>query len=517
MFMERIWSRGILGGVLAVFFCTHFALAAVEAGGILSFGNEDKNIVLYIQDPGENYEIQCQIGTSEVEKIESHPIAQEAVPIETIILLDNSLSVVDKYRPMIRTVMSELAANRMNGEQFTIAVFSDQIEYLVEKCTDYAQVKQVIDGITYHDQETYLTDVLYSMLSDMNKKQNIENKAALKRIIIISDGVDNKSIGYTKEELYGALEKTPYPIFTLGCTYKKNNEQLKNMFALSRMTGGESWLMDDVSDPMEIVNGVSSLNRALKVVVTPKETDCDGTRRGINLIVRSGDKSVSDSVEMTMPFVTIAETVESSTEELSQKPLDEIVVTEVVTEPAETKSESPGELSGALMIGGGVLLSGMIAGAIIFLRRRHEEKERFVRADPKTDQRMNGNGRKHVTQMADGEEVIQKRSTMFVWGQEAAHTLILEDVNNPIRRFEVSLDTSILVGYDEECQIHLDYEETVSGRHCRIYGINGKIFVENLSQSNGTYVDGQKITGAVEIFTGCVLKLGNLKMRVEIR
>ena len=104
-----------------------------------------------------------------------------------------------------------------------------------------------------------------------------------------------------------------------------------------------------------------------------------------------------------------------------------------------------------------------------------------------------------------------------MWGQEAARTLILEDVANPIKRFEVSLDTSLLVGYDRDCRICLNYEETVSGKHCRIYTSDGKVYVENLSRSNGTFVDGKKIGSPVEIYTGCVLKLGNLQMRVEIR
>ena len=276
----------MIGCLLALCFCAHTVLAA-DANGILSFGTEGKDIVMYVQNPGEGCEIQCQVGTSEAEKIESHPIEQETVPIETIILLDNSLSVVEKYRPTISAVMSELAANRMNGEQFTIAVFSDEINYLVEKCSDYAQVKQAVDNITYNNQETYLTDVLYHLLSEIKEEDNTENKAPLRRIVIISDGVDNKSIGYTKEELYAALEKMPYPIYTVGCTYKENNEQLKNMFALSRMTGGASWLLDDVSDYMEIVNGISSLNQALKIVVTPQEKDCDGTTKGIHLRVDS--------------------------------------------------------------------------------------------------------------------------------------------------------------------------------------------------------------------------------------
>ncbi len=86
----------------------------------------------------------------------------------------------------------------MNGEQFTIAVFSDEINYLVEKCSDYAQVKQAVDNITYNNQETYLTDVLYHLLSEIKEEDNTENKAPLRRIVIISDGVDNKSIGYKR-------------------------------------------------------------------------------------------------------------------------------------------------------------------------------------------------------------------------------------------------------------------------------------------------------------------------------
>ena len=523
MFMKKTWSRGIITGLLTVLLCTHVALAAVGSGEILSFGTEGKNIVLYVRAPGDNCEFQCQVGTSEVEKIESHPIEKEEVPIETIILLDNSLSVVEKYRPTIRTIMSELAANRMNGEQFTIAVFSDEIHYLAEKCTDYVQVKQAIDGITYNNQETYLTDVLYTMLSKMNQENNTENKATLKRIVIISDGVDNKSIGYTKEELYDALEKTPYPIYTLGCTYKNNNEQLKNMFVLSRLTGGESWLLDDVSDPMTVIDSISSLNQALKVVVTPKDKDCDGTRKGINLTVKSGEQSVSDSIEIVMPFRTVPETTKAPATEPPTTAPPATTAPVPTTQAAVPEPEASGlsaRLVRSLIAASGVLLIGFIVGLLVFLKRSRQKRDAFQPAGPKTNDNKSdagGNASRHVTQIAGSEEISQQRSTMFVWGQEAARTLILEDVANPVKRFEVSLDSAVLVGYDAECQICLNYEETVSGKHCRIYGSDGKIYVENLSRSNGTYMDGKKIVSSAEIYTGCVLKLGNLKMRVEIR
>lgn len=509
--MKKIWGKGIAAGILAAAFCVQLIFAAYT-GGIYSFAVKDKDIILYVQNPGDGCEIQCQIGTSEAEKIESHPIAEEEVPIETIILLDNSLSVTEKYRPLIRTVMSELAANRMEGEQFTIAVFSDQIQYLVQKSKDYAQVKQVIEGIAYQDQETYLTDVLYTMLAEINK----ENSTTLKRIVIISDGVDNKSIGYTKEELYAALEKTPYPIFTLGCTYKNNNEQLKNMFALSRTTGGESWMLDEVSDPMTIIQKIAELNQTLKVVVTPKDKECDGTKKGINLVLKSGEQSISDSIEVMMPFHTIEET---TTEEVKPVPETTILIptTEAISdipEPEEKNNFLP-----FIFIGGGLLITGLLIVLTVVLIRRQKKKNQFVSAQPKRDidtPGIHADTAKRATEMM-GVKETPERSTMFVWGEEAVHTLILEDINNPIRRFEVSLDSSILVGYNDECQIRLNYEETVSGRHCRIYGQNGRIYVENLSRSNGTYMNDKQIVGAAEIYTGCILKLGNLKMRVEVR
>lgn len=510
MFMKKTWPRYIISGLSACILCFCIVSAAAQPGEILSVGTEKDAIILYIQDPGGDFEVQCQIGTSEAEKIESHPIKDETVPIETIILLDNSLSVVNKYRPTINTIMSELAANRMNGEQFTIAIFSDQLQYLIQKCADYTEVKQAIDGINYNDQETYLTDVLYSMLSGFNT----ENSTVLKRIVIISDGVDNKSIGYTKEELYSALEKTPYPIFTIGCTYKNNNEQLKDMFALSRMTGGDSWLLDDVSDPMEIVRGIASLDQAVKVVIKPKAKDCDGTRKGINLVIQSQGQSFTDSVEVTMPFITIPETTVAPT---TAAPVETTAATEpvVVQAPVPEKRKIPVFLLAA----GCVLSAAVLAGVIVFFRQRQEDKDRFVAAGPKQDTDVPGvgsNTERRVTMMAGANET-PKRSTMFVWGGSDAHTFILEDVNNPIKRFEVPLTASILVGYDAECQIRLNYEETVSGKHCRIYSDNGKTYVENLSRSNGTYIDGKRVVGSAEVYTGCVLKLGNLMMRTEIR
>lgn len=501
--MKRGWKRGLAGAAF-IWMLSGFCLLAAEPGSVLSFGTEEKEIVVYIQNPGEEYEVQCQIGTSEAESVKSYSITEETIPIETIILLDNSLSVVEKYRPTIQTILSELAANRMNGEQFTVATFSEEVNYLLQDCSDYTQIRQTIDNITYNNQETYLTDVLYDMLTEMNKESN----TVLKRFVIISDGVDNKTIGYTKEELYTLLEKTPYPIYTIGCTYGNNNEQLKNMFALSRMTGGESYLLDDVSDPMTVVNGVAKLNQAVKVVITPKKKDCDGTKKGIGLTITAGGETKTNTLEMTMPFDT-----EETTQE--QTSTIETTTAEPATEPVVTEPEKKGIPIAAVGIGGGIVLILAVAGVVIYMVQKRKKERGFIPPDDSEKEREIG---PHETEIMEGEDAGERREgTVLIWKNNTSHRLILEDVNNPVKRFEVPLTSPVLVGYSNSCQICLNYEKTVSGSHCRIYEENGKVYVENLSKTNGTLMDGKRIVNMAEVYTGCVLELGKLKMKVEIR
>lgn len=480
--MKKLWGKKLAiltAGILTAM--SYTAFAAKEAGKILSFGTEDQNIIFYIQNPGEDYSIQCQIGTSEAKAIESYNIADTPTPIETIVLIDNSLSTGEHHKNVINSVLSKLAEDKLDGELFSIATFSNEPKYIIQKSTDSAEIQQAIPKIEYAWQETYLTDVLYDVLTELNQ----QNDNILKRIIIVSDGADDKSIGYTKEELHALLEKTPYPIYTLGCT-NENNEQLKNMFSLSRMTGGEYYLLDEVQDAMTVVNGIESLNQSVKVIVTPNEEDCDGSKKGVHIVVDSSGKTSMDSIEMTMPFHV------KSAEQTKSFPLKYV------------------------LIGGGVVLLGSVVGVILFLKKKKDEKNKFVSAAaPEPAQNVKSKSQERHTEILGADE--NGRKTVFLWQESVSHTLILEDVNNPVKRFEVSLDTPVLVGYNNKCQICLNYDETVSGEHCLIYFENDKFYIENRSRSNGTLLDGKRVVNATELYSGCILLLGKLSMKVEIR
>ena len=481
------------------------SFAEIRKGTPLLVDTEDSAIDFYIENPGEEYEVECQIGTEVCDQVAVTPISEETVPVHTIFLIDNSLSVEEKYRPMISEILTQQTANRMNGELYSLAVFSSGIDYILEDSSDYMQIKNAIESITYQNQETYLTDVLYELLKQLEQ----DGEHSFRRIVIASDGVDNKAIGYTKEELYNLLEKSGCPIYTLGCTNGNNNEELKNMFALSRMTGGISWLLDDVSDVTTVVEGISSLNDVVKVKISPALELCDGTTKGINLKIGKGEDGVQYVVQVQMPFgkivepSTTEETVESSYEPKTDDELKPVV---------QKKNNGSGFM--IIIIAGAVVL----AGVIIYLISRRKKVKTVTKKSPDPvsiladKETLKGHETAYIGSNT-AEPKQQARNTCLAWGRQ----LELEDTNDPKRRYSVSLNgTEILIGYNGECQICLNYEETVSGRHCRIFEQGAQVKVVNMSRTNPTILNGNRVEGAVELKTGDVLTIGRLHMKVRI-
>lgn len=512
--MKRIVLLTI-AGVMAFGFPV---LAGTQKESPLFTDVEDSEIDFYVPNPGDSYEVDCQIGTEACNQVLVAPIAEEEVPVHTIFLIDNSLSVTEKYRPMISEILTQQAANRMNGELYSVAVFSSGIDYVLENSSSYMDVKNAVDSITYQDQETYLTDVLYELLQQMEQS----DEHTFWRIVIASDGVDNKAIGYTKEELYDLLEKTSCPIYTLGCTYKDNNEELKNMFALSRMTGGMSWLLDEVSDTAEVTAGISEFNDAVRVRMTPADELCDGTTKGISVSFRYGEDTTQYTAQMQMPFGKAVmqeeapaelETKAEQNDAGEEKAATEAVGTEEPLNPVvQTKKDG----SGLLIAVAAVLVAG-IGAVLLFLRRRKAVKMVFQEAPESKYFSPDGTEKQdHKTAYigaGDTEEKTQARNTCLAWGKQVE----LENQRDPKRHYSAGLmGVDILVGYNNECQICLNYEESVSGKHCRIFEENGQVKIVNLSRTNPTEVNGQKIDGAVVLKTGDVLTIGRLHMKVRI-
>jgi pSer/pThr/pTyr-binding forkhead associated (FHA) protein len=100
--------------------------------------------------------------------------------------------------------------------------------------------------------------------------------------------------------------------------------------------------------------------------------------------------------------------------------------------------------------------------------------------------------------------------------QQAARPARFVVVDGPGLRKGKTIDVSVptVVGRDQDSGIALDGDEFASGRHARIEARSDGVWVEDLGSTNGTYVNGERIT-AERLNPGDVVRFGQTELRLE--
>ncbi|MBD5486335.1 MAG: FHA domain-containing protein [Lachnospiraceae bacterium] len=113
----------------------------------------------------------------------------------------------------------------------------------------------------------------------------------------------------------------------------------------------------------------------------------------------------------------------------------------------------------------------------------------------------------------------EREGTLHIWkGEPKKYMLHLTDVKNPGRTYKAPVEGAVTIGRKAaEADIVIDYEQSVSARHCRISERDGKFYVEDLNSSNGTLVNGIPLTEEMELYSESTLALGRLELKVQIR
>ncbi len=488
-------SRQIVTAALMVLAVTFVAYAAGDAAVMEQYVTGD-SVLLYVNHSGEDLTAEARIGTETVKDVTL--TGANEVPVVTWLLVDNSVSISKSDREKTKQLLSDLVAGRTPNERFNLCTYhDDKLEILVQDSQNYAELKGKIDAIEYVNQETFLTDVLEELLDIEETREEPEYA----RVVVISDGVDNNPGGLTRDELNQRLKEQRLPIYTLGCQNKNNDQILKEMYSLSRQTNGRSWSLSELTDTLDIVQSMSSVELPLCATVMIPEKLQDGASKGLQL--NFSDGTVVET-QASMPFGSLTE----------PEPAEEPPAPVAEPEP-EPIPESEPEPAGnknfmKLVIIAAVGVAFLIAVLVIFLLLRKKKSEEKIQVVDSSLLDMGMDETDIAGSTSSGDTVI-------LVNNDSQLTLILTDRANPNRHFESPLRGKVSIGRSSNNQIVLDYEKSVSGVHCEIF-VDGNIFkIRDLNSKNGTYVDGVRIGDSAEISNGSTVKLGRLELMVEIR
>lgn len=77
------------------------------------------------------------------------------------------------------------------------------------------------------------------------------------------------------------------------------------------------------------------------------------------------------------------------------------------------------------------------------------------------------------------------------------------------------IDGEIRIGRAAECQVAIP-DVYVSNHHARLYALNGRYWVEDLQSTNGTLVNGWRVSAATPVSDGDNITVGPVTMQVRL-
>ncbi|MBX6722948.1 MAG: FHA domain-containing protein, partial [Dactylosporangium sp.] len=99
-------------------------------------------------------------------------------------------------------------------------------------------------------------------------------------------------------------------------------------------------------------------------------------------------------------------------------------------------------------------------------------------------------------------------------GPRAAFELVVTDGAGAGRRIPLTAGASVQVGRDPTCDLSLN-DDRVSRRHLHIGAGSRSVQLTDLGSSNGTYVDGDRVTGPVTLKPGQIITAGGTTLTVR--
>lgn len=120
---------------------------------------------------------------------------------------------------------------------------------------------------------------------------------------------------------------------------------------------------------------------------------------------------------------------------------------------------------------------------------------------------------------ATGEEPkAAKPFSLFKKGRQTEGCeIMLTDIAHPERTFYAEGKMEFLVGRRPQMDLCIPDDGYVSGTHCKFEITDGNLYLTDLESSNGTKLNGNKITERVQVTESDVVRIGKAEYRVNFQ
>lgn len=512
--VKRVCSIGSIFLVVITFVMAISFPVYAEETQVIGTVVHDGNIYVYAEGISEiKSDSSVQIGNTicPSEQIAVAKFSDIDIAMRTVVLIDNSKSIPERNHADIQEILYGMVADSMENEQFKIGTISDELTWMCDYTSDHEALNGIIEGLVYNDQDTYLSDILYEVLSEIKQ----EDTYACTRILVISDGADDKSIGYTNEEVRSLIEKNEYSIYSVGVPAKNNSKELETMFSFSRAAKAGYFLLDGTISNEEIVDELLLDQNSICLKITPDESLKDGSSKNILLKINTPEGVIELVTHAEMPF---GDGIVKREEEKKDSG-KETIPTLTMSSTTEKDKEETAKPSPWIFLGAGTVTVLALAGIFFVLVKKRmpvkkDEKESIDISPEESFIPQNLTVKTKINSLGDGSDGDDGAEGLW-----SRYYLILKNLSNPNLVYKVSISDEIHIGR-EYGEILIDDEE-VSRKHCVIILRGDLLYIKDTGTNgrgsqNGTYYEGMQVHEETPIVSGGKIKIGRYYYQVEL-
>lgn len=420
---------------------------------------------------------------------------------QTLILVDNDLSVSKVNQKLTVATLKYLFYHSPENRAYSLNVYDHNVCGNQEFVTDVNDLVCKADTLSYEEKDSSLIDTLSEVLKSWR-----ESDFACRDIIVFTDGIEGAPINHEKEELYYLINNSDYPIYVVYLDQENNANCSMVLNAIATTSSGE--LINTVfpGDDAEI-------DRQITEKVFAKMDEYATVNWQTYEAVQQEEDNIEQTKETSIPEGNEGEEV------LAKAPPKEYVEEFVENEEAAKaysvdassdvvfREEKPsGFLNSPYAIifaGVGIAVSLLVAvlGSMYVMKSRR--KNNTVKNE--TDNTSCDFDSK-TTLFCECEASEDEYATRLLTN-ESALTIELIEEDNKDESLTIFLGCDMSIGRKTgECDVVIS-DDTVSKKHCILSDEKGEVYVQDLSSSNGTFVNGKKVTRS-RLFDGDMLKIG---------
>ncbi len=393
---------------------------------------------------------------------------------QTLVLVDNDATVSDVNQKIVKTTLKYLFYHKKEDRTFCLNTYEHDILADEDYNDDVNDLVCEVDNLEFTPKDSNLCDTISEVIGRWKASD-----FACRDILVFSDGIEGAATGHEKEEMYYLLENSGYPVYVVMLSQENNAAERKSLSAIATTSGGKLF-----------------------------ETDFKGSDAGI-------DRQLTEMIFSAMDEYALVhwKEYEEEDEDQAESETSEEIVTDNTTESADAMEESEPvqeigesgkviyeydesrgffESRGALILAAVLILAGLIVGILggfILMKRRRAEYD----AGP------------HPKRGDDEEEYFEDFElngveTVMLGGDSGGTRLL--DTNGKLvtltdcessRAYRIVLCGSMSVGRGG-CDVTITGDDALSKRHCELYEDEGEVYVKDLASSNGTKVNGVRIS-----------------------